>query len=392
MKVNKKVYLIETVVLLTLFFLLFFSFNVHASNLNLDVKSYILMEKETGKVLLENKADTPFPPASVTKVMSLLLIYDAISDGKIKYDDIITVSKDAASMGGSQVYLEEGEKQTVRDLLKSVIIASGNDAVVALGEAISGTKEGFIEQMNQKAKELDMKNTHFINVTWLDAPGHEMSARDIGIVSRELIKNHPEVFEFTTIWQDTITHNTRRGSSEFGLTNTNRLIKQYPYTTGLKTGSTGNALYCISATAKKDDMELIAVIMGGKTSADRFDAAVSLLNYGYANYGVTIIKPKGEFVTNIKIGKAKNDLVDVETKTQISYLRNKGQTITPTEKVTIYEGLKAPMTKGTKVGEIEYYFNDDCIGRGDLIIRNDVYKASFSDNMQKQFSSIFNSK
>ena len=243
--------------------------------------SAILMEMTTGTVLYEKDADTARPPASVTKVMTMLLIFDALAEGKIQLEDKVTTSEYASSMGGSQVFLETGEKQTVETLLKCISIASANDACVAMAEYISGNEEEFVRQMNLRAEGLGMKHTHFVNCNGLDAEGHETSARDIALMSRELLLKYPEIHNYCTIWMENITHTTSKGSSEFGLTNTNKLIRQYEYATGLKTGSTGKAKFCVSATAEKNGVSLIAVIMGAEDSKARFKDAVTLLNYGF---------------------------------------------------------------------------------------------------------------
>ena len=241
------------------------------------------MEASTGTILYEKDSDTPRPPASVTKIMTMLLIFDALEEGKIHLDDTVPVSEHAASMGGSQVFLEVGETQSVDTMLKCISVASANDACVCMAEYICGSEEEFVRQMNQRAKELGMNHTTFINCNGLDADGHETSARDIALMSKELITKYPQIHDYCTIWMENITHTTRKGTSEFGLTNTNKLIRQYEYATGLKTGSTGLAKFCVSATAKKNDIELIAVILGADNSKTRFQDAVTLLNYGFAS-------------------------------------------------------------------------------------------------------------
>lgn len=227
--------------------------------------SAILMEASTGQIIYEKEADKKRPPASVTKVMTLLLIFDAIESGKIKLEDEVTTSEYAASMGGSQVFLEPGETQTVDTMIKCISVASANDACVAMSELIAGSEEEFVVQMNERAKKLGMKNTVFKNCNGLDTEGHETTARDIALMSRELITKYPQIRDYCTIWMENITHTTKKGTSEFGLSNTNKLIKHYEYATGLKTGSTSKAKFCVSATAEKDGMELIAVIMAQKT-------------------------------------------------------------------------------------------------------------------------------
>ena len=257
-----------------------------AVELPVEAPAALLMEKTTGQVLFSKNEHEKKEPASVTKVMTLLLTMEAIERGELSYDDVVTVSAYAASMGGSQVYLSEGEQITVEELLKAVCVASGNDAAVALAERVSGVTELFVEQMNTRARELGMNDTHFVNCTGLPAEGHVTSAWDIALMSRELILRHPDLRRFTTIWMDTI-----RGG-EFGLSNTNKLIRFYEGATGLKTGSTGSAGYCISATAEREGMELIAVVLGGETSTQRFEDAKTMLNYGFSTY--TLVDAAGE--------------------------------------------------------------------------------------------------
>ena len=259
------------------------SLPVHAEELELESPSVIMMEPSTGQILYEKNADEQRHPASVTKVMTLLLIFDEIAEGHMQLTDTVTISAHAASMGGSQCFFEEGETQIVEDMIKCIIIASGNDAAVAMGEHIAGSEEAFVQQMNERAAELNMTNTHFENACGLDAEGHLTTARDIAIMSRELTVKHPEIFQYSTIWMDSITHVTQRGSSDFGLSNTNKLLKTYPYCTGLKTGYTSEAGFSISATATKDGIDLIAVVMGAGTKEIRNQEVCKLFDYGYAN-------------------------------------------------------------------------------------------------------------
>ena len=251
-------------------------------SIGISAPSAVLMEASTGTVVLEKNSHEKLPPASVTKIMTLLLIFDAISQGKIKLEDTVTTSTYAASMGGSQVFLEEGETQSVDTMIKCISVASANDASVAMAEYIAGTEELFVEMMNNRAKELGMKDTHFVNCCGLDVDGHVTTAYDIALMSRELITKYPQIHNYSTIWMENITHTTKRGTEEFGLANTNKLIRQYPYATGLKTGSTSLAKYCVSATAEKDGIEMIAVIMAAPDPKGRFADATALLNYGYA--------------------------------------------------------------------------------------------------------------
>lgn len=345
------------------------------TDLGLSTKSALLMEASTGTVLYEQNADEKLPPASVTKVMTLLLIYEAVRDGKIKWDDKVTVSEHAASMGGSQVFLEVGETQTVADMTKCIAIASGNDSAVAMAEYIGGSEEGFVNLMNSRAKQLGMENTEFKNACGLDTEGHLTTARDIALMSRELISNFPEIEQYTTTWQDTITHVTRRGSSEFGLTNTNKLVRWYEGATGLKTGSTGNAKYCLSATANKNGMSLIAVIMAAPDPKTRFAEATKLLDYGYANYAVSTGAKAGDIVGEIPVSKGEHETVMLEASKDITALMQKGG---PEPELTyeLSEKLCAPVEKGEKAGEAVYTLNGEVVARIDVVTSEAVEKAS----------------
>ena len=251
--------------------------------LDLSAKSAVVMEQGSKEVLFAKDKDKELAPASVTKVMSLLLVFEDLNKGKIKLTDTVTVSEHAASMGGSQVFLEVGEKQKVKTLIKCVVISSANDAVVALAEHVCGSEKAFVERMNRKAKELGMKHTTFQNACGLDAKGHVTSAYDIALMTRELAQKYPEVFEYTKIWMDTIIHKTKKGEKEFGLSNTNKLIRQYNGCTGMKTGSTGKAGFCLSATATRNKIHMIAVVMGCESSKTRIKDASNLLDYGFSN-------------------------------------------------------------------------------------------------------------
>ena len=276
----------KAVLALSLVLLCLLPTHARAAEVDITAPSAILMEKSTGEVLFEQDAHAVYEPASVTKVMTLLLVMEAIDAGTLSWDDVITASPYACSMGGSQIWLKEGEQLTVSEMVKAVAVASANDCAVALAEAVSGSETAFVQRMNERAKELGMESTVFCNCTGLPAEGHVSSAYDIALMSRELILNHPQLREYTTIWMDTL----RDGA--FQLTNTNRLIYSYPGATGLKTGSTDTALYCLSATAERDGMELIAVVMHAATPSDRFDSAAALLNYGFANYSLTQVYPE----------------------------------------------------------------------------------------------------
>ena len=362
-----------------------FSSMAYASSITVDAKASLLMEAETGKILVENNAHEKLAPASVTKVMTMLLIYEAIDQERIKWDDIVTTSAHAASMGGSQIFLEPEEKQTVRDLTKAVVIASANDAAVAMAEFIAGSEEAFVTMMNNKAKALGMDNTNFVNSCGLDAPGHLTTAFDIALMSRELLLKYPDVVKYATTRLDKITHKTARGEEEFGLTNTNRLIRNYPGTTGLKTGSTSEALYCISATAEKEGMHLIAVIMGAPDPGIRFDSAMKLLDYGYSNFALIAKEESGTAMGEIKIYKGKVEQAPVIIKEQTNVLVPKGKHIVIDSEVRIKEALDAPVDVGQKAGEVIYTHEGQEVGRSELIVAQEIDKASPQDIMDRNF-------
>ena len=320
-----------------------------AVDLALTSRSAVLMEKSTGEILFTQNEHDVLEPASVTKVMTLLLTMEAIDSGKIAYDDVVTVSDYAASMGGSQVFLSPGEEITVEELLKSVCVSSGNDAAVALAEHVSGVTELFVEEMNNRAKALGMHDTHFVNPTGLTAEGHVTSAWDIALMSRELLLHHPDIRRFTTIWMDTI-----RGGT-FGLSNTNKLVRYYDGCTGLKTGYTERAGYCISATAEKDGMELIAVIMKGETADKRNEDAKTLLNYGFSTYQLTDITP-AQPLPALPVALGQTDTVALTLPSEgTTVLRRKGEGL-PETALDIPEAVTAPVTEGQQVGELTVTF------------------------------------
>ena len=345
--------------------------------------SAILMEMTTGTVLYEKDADTARPPASVTKVMTMLLIFDALAEGKIQLEDEVTTSEYASSMGGSQVFLETGEKQTVETLLKCISVASANDACVAMAEYISGNEEEFVPQMNLRAEGLGMKHTHFVNCNGLDAEGHETSARDIALMSRELLLKYPEIHNYCTIWMENITHTTSKGSSEFGLTNTNKLIRQYEYATGLKTGSTGKAKFCVSATAEKNGVSLIAVIMGAEDSKARFKDAVTLLNYGFGKCQM-YTDEKMPSLDPISVTGSIQESISLEYEKKFTYLDTTGANLNAvTSRLQIPDKVNAPVKKGDTVGQRIYYLDEKEIGSVNLLAEETVKKAGFFDYLRK---------
>ena len=331
--------------LLTIFLLFAMTPVSRAESLAVDAAACLLMEKTTGKVLYAVKEHERFEPASVTKIMTILLVMEAIASGELSYDDMVTASAHACSMGGSQIWLKENERLSVRDMLKAVCVASANDCSVALGEHLAGSSEAFVERMNERARELGMNDTHFVNPTGLPAEGHLTSAYDIAVMSRELILNHPDIRAYTTIWQDTL----RNG--EFGLSNTNKLIRFYEGATGLKTGSTDSALYCLSATAERGGMELIAVILKSPTSTQRFEGAKILLNYGFAVYGIRDVRPEMPLASiPVHLGEQNSVMPRIEGNTNLLAEKAKLSDLEIT--VEMEETLSAPVEQGQQVGTL----------------------------------------
>lgn len=373
---------------LSFFILISGSINVYAENQSLEINapSAILMEAKTGKVIYEKNPDEIRSPASITKVMTMLLAFEALEEGKIHLEDEVVTSAHAKSMGGSQVFLEEGEIQTVDTLLKCIAVASGNDASVCIAEHIGGTEGEFVNLMNQRASELGMSNTHFVDCCGLsNSDEHYTTARDVAIMSRELITKYPEVFEYTTIWMEDITHVTKKGESTFTLSSTNKLLKQYPYANGLKTGSTDKAKYCLSATALKDEVQLIAVVMAAPDHKVRFEDCRNILNYGFAKVHFY----EDEKIENIGPIPVKGG-VDMETtieyKEEFVYLDLEGNDLSKiTKKEILPEIIEAPMAKGTKVGSVNYYLGEKQIGQVELIVCENLEKAHFSDYFKRGF-------
>lgn len=317
----------------------------HADAPELNAPSALLMEKQTGTVLCAVGEHDAREPASVTKIMTLLLTMEAIDSGTLHYDDVVTASAHASSMGGSQIWLREGEQMRVEDLLKAVCVVSGNDAAVALGEHLSGSEDAFVEKMNRRAKELGMNDTHFVNCTGLPAAGHVTSAYDIALMSRELIAHHPDIRRFTTIWTDSL----RDGASM--LVNTNKLIRFYPGATGLKTGSTDTALYCLSATAERDGMELIAVVLKAPSSEQRFADARALLDYGFANYALVTVTPE-QPLAPVAVHLGESAAVQPVLTEDNTLLLEKAAVAGMTQTVTLAEGVDAPVAQGDRLGEL----------------------------------------
>ena len=342
--------------------------------------SGVLMEAQTGTVIYQKDLDTRRSPASITKIMTLILIFDALEKGNLKLDDIVTTSAYAKSMGGSQVFLEEGETQTVETLIKCIVIASGNDASVAMAEHICGSEQEFVRHMNERATELGMKNTHFEDCCGLtDSSNHYTTARDIAIMSRELITKYPKILEYSSIWMENITHVTKQGTKEFGLTNTNKLLRSYDGCVGLKTGSTSLAKYCLSAVAKRNKIILIAVVMAAPDYKVRFKDAASMLNYGFSRCSL-YIDEKMQPLPEVPVKKGKEKSVPLVYEKQSQYLNTDGETIGKVEKkLRIHREVKAPLKKGSQAGEMIYSADGKELGRVRILYARTIGQATYLD-------------
>ena len=358
----------------------FLPLSAQAAQMEIPAKSALLMDVATGTVLYENNAHEALAPASVTKVMTMLLVMEAIDEGRIGWEDTVTASETAAAKGGSQIYLKAGETMTVRDMVKSIAVSSANDCACAMAEHISGSEAAFVERMNQRAKELGMNDTNFVNCTGLDdgedAAAHKTSAYDIAVMSRELLGKHPAIKEFTTIWTDTV----RDGS--FGLSNTNKLVRFYSGATGLKTGFTSAAGYCLSASAMREDMELVAVVMGSATSQERFSACKSMLDYGFANFAVVQPQSAEPMTIPVKLGTAAT--VTAVLAENAPMLVDKGQKSMITTRVELEEEVAAPVSKGQRLGTLEVVAGDQVLARLPLVAEQSVEKLSWGQIFLRQ--------
>ena len=353
-----------------------------APNLGIDARAAILIEADSGEVLYEMMPDEQVPIASVTKIMTMLLIMEAVDNGTLTLDDTVTVSENAMSYGGSTMFLEAGEKLSVNDMLKGIAVASANDGCVAMAEHLAGSESAFVDMMNKKAQELGMKNTHFVNTNGLDADNHYSSARDVSIMSRELLK-HKTIFNYTSIWTDTL-----RGG-KFQLANTNKLIHSYDGANGLKTGSTSKALCCLSASAKRDDMQLIAVILGAPTSAKRFDGARALLDYGFANYSVNTQVTAGDNMGSVPVAKGEADRVEAIASDGCSVLVKKGEEEGIEKEIVLDENVTAPVRAGDKIGTVRVTRGGEVIDEIDLTAAADVNKKSITAMLRELILSVF---
>ncbi|MCD8108658.1 MAG: D-alanyl-D-alanine carboxypeptidase, partial [Clostridiales bacterium] len=346
------------------------------------------MDADTGTILCAKDETTERPLASVTKVMTLLLIFEAIDAQQISLNDIVTVSEHAAAMGGSQVYLEANETQTVETMIKCIVIASANDASVAMAEYISGSEDAFVEQMNEKASALGMEHTHFVNSCGLDADGHYSCALDIALMSRELTVNHPEIFDYTSIWMEDITHHTAKGDSIFTLSSTNKLLRQYEYATGLKTGSTSQAKFCLAATATKNDVNLIASIMAAEDSAARISDAISLFEWGFANCRVYIDENTDTLVELPVTGGTDKSLA-IQYSGAFRYLDTTGSAEELTKTFSLPESLEAPVTEGETIGRAVYSLGETEVGEIDILAAESIPELTLQDAVTQVFRLLF---
>ncbi len=353
------------------------------SALSISAPSALLMEAESGTVIYEKNSHEILRPASITKIMTLLLIFDALDAGQLTLQETVTVSEYAASMGGSQVFLEPGETQTVDTMIKCISVASANDACVAMAEHIAGSETEFVRRMNERAKGLGMNDTTFVNCCGLEADSHMTSAHDIALMSRELITRYPQIHDYCTIWMENITHTTAKGTSEFGLTNTNKLIRHYQYATGLKTGYTSLAKYCISATAQKDGMNLIAVIMAAPDAKSRNADAVTLLNYGFGQCQLYQDANKDP-LPPLKLQKGMEDYAKLAYESPFSYLTTDGSAAGEIEKkIYLPEAAEAPVKKGAVAGKAVYLLNGKEIGSVNICYTADIAAATYKDYFRR---------
>lgn len=368
-------------IFLVIFIFTFTSPLITYGELDVDSKAAILMDYNTGDIIFKINEDVELSPASITKVMTLLLTMEAIENNHLSLDDEVVISEYASSMGGTQVYLEPGETQTIESLVKAVCIRSANDAAVALGEAVGGSNDAFISMMNNRAAELNMNNTNFVNASGLPAENHYTTARDVSLMSRELL-NHEKIIEYLTIYMEDI----QVGKDKDGvqtMVNTNRLVRNYPGTTGVKTGSTNEAGYCLSASAKKDDMHLIAVVLGAESSLNRFDDATRLLDYGFDNYSSILIDRKNNVAGALGIEKGNKDYIDLVFERDIYALIPKNQDYEVRKELVIPDTHLAPIKSGTILGKMKIYINEDEYDSVNLVSKDDVDESSYLNMLKK---------
>lgn len=336
--------------------------------------SGILIEASTGKILFEKEKDKEVAIASMTKMVSQIIILENIEKGNIKWDDMVTVSKNAADMGGSQIYISQGEKISIRDLMKGISMASGNDATVQMAEVIAGSEQKFVELMNKKVKELGLKHTHFKNCTGLDEDGHYSSAYDMAVIARDLVVNHSEILKFSSVYEDYLRENTQ---NKFWLVNTNKLVRYYEGADGLKTGHTDNAKYCLAATAKKDGMRLIGIVLGEEDSKTRNNEAMGLLDYGFGTIKMNVLKKSGSLIKNIKIDKASKKNIRLSLKNDLGVIENKSNGKHEYKYNIKFSKVKLPIKKNQVVGKIDVMENNKIVSSGDLISLDNVSSMNY---------------
>ena len=347
--------------------------------------SSILIEADSGKIIYEKEKDKRVSVASMTKMVAQIIILEEIEKGHIKWSDVVTVSRNASGMGGSQIYLEEGEKITIEDLMKGISVASGNDATVAMAEVISGSEEKFVKKMNQKIKELGLKNTHFSNCTGLDTDDHYSSSYDMAMIARDLVVNHSEILRFSSIYEDYLREDTDR---KFWLVNTNKLISFYDGADGLKTGHTDAAGYCLAATAKRNDLRLIAIVLGEKDSKVRNAETVSLLDYGFNNVKLKKIVNKGSVVKKIEVNKANKDIINVKLKNNLNVVENSGINNKKYKFNVKVNDVKLPIKKDSVVGKIEALYKNKVVSTGELIVDEDIEELSYLELLKENLMNV----
>lgn len=375
---------------LCLFILMSFLTMPAEAALEISAPSAVLIEASTGKVIYEKNASERRSPASITKIMTLLLAFEALENQKISLKDSVMTSEHAASMGGSQVFLEAGETQSLETMIKCIVVASANDASVAVAEHIAGSEQAFVEMMNEKAVALGMADTHFEDCCGLsDSDLHYLSAKDVATMSRELVTRYPQIYDYCGIWMEDITHTTARGSNAFTLSSTNKLLKQYPYTTGLKTGSTSKAKFCVSATARKNEIDLIAVVMGCENGKTRFAEAVTLLNYGFSV--CNLFRDENDFeLENLPIKGALEEDVSIAFKEPFVYLDVENKDLSGIQKtLELPEFVEAPVEEGDVAGFAVYTLNGKEIGRTEIVFNESMEKAGFMDYFRKALEQMF---
>lgn len=377
---------INLVVVFCLMFL-FIPFSVFAEEETLisNAVSGILIEADSGKIIYEKEKDKKVAVASMTKMVAQIIILEEIEKGTIKWDDVITVSKNAADMGGSQIYIEQGEKITIEDLMKGISMASGNDATVQMAEVIAGSEEKFVKMMNNKVKELGLKNTHFVNCTGLDEDGHYSSAYDMAMIARDLVINHSEILRFSSVYEDYLREDT---DNKFWLVNTNKLVHFYDGADGLKTGHTDAAGYCLAATAKRDDLRLIAIVLGVGDATTRNNETMELLDYGFSNVKMNKLKSKGDIVKQVEVNKATIEVIDLVLKNDLNVIEETGSGSRKYQFKYEINDIVLPLKKGDVVGKVRVYYKGDLVTTGELCVNEDVEALSFFELFYKEFINL----